>query len=100
VADNLDITVAAELFVVRPDLGRVGFVGGGADDVVEQGDPGRFTFHTKAELLHACYELAVLGEDDPRAPPAQPWYSAPDPRTITAINAKYGVSPADGPLLI
>jgi AcrR family transcriptional regulator len=35
-----------------------------------------FTFHTKAELLQACYELAVLGEDDPRPPPAQPWYAA------------------------
>ena len=37
---------------------------------------GYFTFHTKAELLQACYELAVLGEDDPRPPPAQPWYTA------------------------
>lgn len=35
-----------------------------------------FTFHTKAELLQACYELAVLGEDDPRPPAAQPWHSA------------------------
>jgi AcrR family transcriptional regulator len=35
-----------------------------------------FTFHTKAELLQACYELAVLGEDDPRPPPAQPWHTA------------------------
>jgi AcrR family transcriptional regulator len=35
-----------------------------------------FTFHTKAELLQACYELAVLGEDGPRPPSAQPWYSA------------------------
>jgi len=35
-----------------------------------------FTFHTKAELLQACYELAVLGEDDPRPPPEQPWYAA------------------------
>ena len=35
-----------------------------------------FTFHTKAELLQACYELAVLGEDDPRPPPDQPWYAA------------------------
>ena len=34
-----------------------------------------FTFHTKAELLQACYELAVLGEDDPRPPPGQPWYA-------------------------
>jgi AcrR family transcriptional regulator len=35
-----------------------------------------FTFHTKAELLQACYELAVLGDDDPRAPADQPWYAA------------------------
>jgi AcrR family transcriptional regulator len=35
-----------------------------------------FAFHTKAELLQACYELAVLGEDDPRPPGGQPWYRA------------------------
>lgn len=35
-----------------------------------------FTFHTKAELLQACYELAVLGEDDPGPPAAQPWHAA------------------------
>ena len=35
-----------------------------------------FTFHTKAELLQACYERGVLGEDDPLPPPRQPWYSA------------------------
>jgi AcrR family transcriptional regulator len=34
-----------------------------------------FVFHTKAELLQACYELAVLGEDDPRPPPEQPWWT-------------------------
>ena len=34
-----------------------------------------FTFHTKAELLRACYERAVLGEDDPRPPQAQPWFA-------------------------
>lgn len=34
-----------------------------------------FTFHTKSELLQACYEHAVLGEDDPRPPPEQPWYA-------------------------
>jgi AcrR family transcriptional regulator len=34
-----------------------------------------FVFHTKAELLQACYELAVLGEDDPRPPLLQPWHS-------------------------
>jgi AcrR family transcriptional regulator len=35
-----------------------------------------FTFHTKAELLQACYELAVLGDDDPRPPADQPWHVA------------------------
>lgn len=35
-----------------------------------------FTFHTKAELLAGAYEFAVLGEDDPRPPPMQPWYAA------------------------
>ena len=35
-----------------------------------------FTFPTTAELLQACYELAVLGEDDPRPPAAQPWHTA------------------------
>jgi AcrR family transcriptional regulator len=35
-----------------------------------------FTFHTKPVLLQACYELAVLGEDDPAPPPQQPWYAA------------------------
>ena len=35
-----------------------------------------FTFHTKAELLQACYERAVLGEDDPLPPTLQPWHAA------------------------
>jgi AcrR family transcriptional regulator len=35
-----------------------------------------FTFHTKPELLQACYELAVLGEEEPKPPPEQPWYAA------------------------
>jgi AcrR family transcriptional regulator len=34
-----------------------------------------FTFHTKAELLHNVYELAVLGEDDPIPPTEQPWWA-------------------------
>ncbi len=33
-----------------------------------------FVFHTKPELLQACYELAVLGENDPRPPHLQPWW--------------------------
>ena len=35
-----------------------------------------FIFHTKAELLSHAYDLAVLGEDDPRRPEEQPWYAA------------------------
>lgn len=34
-----------------------------------------FTFHTKAELLQACYERGVLGEDDPLPPPRQRWWA-------------------------
>jgi AcrR family transcriptional regulator len=33
-----------------------------------------FTFHTKAELLQACYERGVLGENDPLPPQRQAWY--------------------------
>jgi AcrR family transcriptional regulator len=33
-----------------------------------------FTFHTKAELLQACYALAVLGDTDPTAPQDQDWF--------------------------
>lgn len=35
-----------------------------------------FTFHTKGELLQACYETAVLGEEKPSIPIEQPWYAA------------------------
>ncbi|GAB3267616.1 TetR family transcriptional regulator [Sinomonas notoginsengisoli] len=35
-----------------------------------------FVFHTKPELLQACYARAVLGEDDPRPPQEQPFYAA------------------------
>jgi AcrR family transcriptional regulator len=34
-----------------------------------------FTFHTKAELLQACFDRAVLGAEDPRPPQQQPWYA-------------------------
>ena len=35
-----------------------------------------FTFHTKAELLRACFERAVLGEEDPLPPQLQPFWRA------------------------
>jgi AcrR family transcriptional regulator len=34
-----------------------------------------FTFHTKGELLSACYDTAVLGEVEPVPPRQQPWYA-------------------------
>ena len=33
-----------------------------------------FTFHTKGELLSACYDTAVLGEEKPLPPQQQPWH--------------------------
>lgn len=35
-----------------------------------------FVFHTKPELISAVIDTAVLGEDDPRPPQAQPWWTA------------------------
>ncbi|ABM10623.1 MULTISPECIES: TetR/AcrR family transcriptional regulator [Paenarthrobacter] len=35
-----------------------------------------FVFHTKPELISAVIDSAVLGEDDPRPPQAQPWWTA------------------------
>jgi AcrR family transcriptional regulator len=34
-----------------------------------------FTFHTKGELLSACYDTAVLGEEEPLPPHRQQWYA-------------------------
>ena len=36
---------------------------------------GYFTFHTKGELLSACYDAAVLGEEEPLPPSQQPWHA-------------------------
>jgi AcrR family transcriptional regulator len=66
------IHAAHELFCER------GYTGTRMADVAEAAGVAvqtvYFTFHTKAELLKACYDLGVLGEDDPRPPPLQPWY--------------------------
>jgi AcrR family transcriptional regulator len=35
-----------------------------------------FTFHTKPELLAACYDLAVLGSPDASRPSEQAWHQA------------------------
>ena len=48
-----------------------------------------FTFHTKAELLQACYERGVLGEDDPLPPPLQPWYAAMLAATTAAESVRH-----------
>ena len=34
-----------------------------------------FVFHTKPELISAAIDSAVLGEEDPRPPQAQPWWA-------------------------
>lgn len=34
-----------------------------------------FVFHTKPELISAVIDAAVLGQDDPRLPQAQPWWA-------------------------
>jgi AcrR family transcriptional regulator len=74
-ATRLRMTRAAhELFVAR------GYAGARMADIADAAGVAvqtlYFTFHTKAELLQACYELAVLGEDEPLPPPNQPWYAA------------------------
>ena len=66
------VRAAHERFVER------GFTGATMADIAEAANVAvqtlYFTFHTKAELLQACYELAVLGEDDPTPPLQQPWF--------------------------
>jgi len=47
-----------------------------------------FIFHTKPELLAACYDHAVLGEEDPKPPPQQPWYAA----VLAATSAEQSMS--------
>jgi len=74
-ATRLRMTRAAQrVFIAR------GYAGARMADIAAEADVAvqtvYFTFHTKAELLQACYELAVLGEDDPRPPVSQPWYAA------------------------
>lgn len=74
-ATRLRMTRAAhEVFVER------GYAGARMNDIAEVAGVAvqtlYFTFHTKAELLQACYDRAVLGDEDPLPPPAQPWYAA------------------------
>ena len=72
-ATRLRIVEAAhELFVER------GYTGARMQDIAERAGVAvqtvYFTFHTKAELLLACYDHAVLGPDE-LPPPLQPWYA-------------------------
>lgn len=68
------VRAAHELFVTH------GYTGATMADIADAAGVAvqtvYFVFHTKAELLQACYELAVLGEDDPKPPPLQGWYVA------------------------
>jgi AcrR family transcriptional regulator len=68
------LRAAQQVFIER------GYAGARMADIAEHAGVAvqtlYFTFHTKPELLQACYELAVLGEDEPRPPTQQPWYAA------------------------
>lgn len=73
-ATRLRMTRAAhEVFVER------GYAGARMNDIAERAGVAvqtvYFTFHTKGELLEACYARAVMGEDDPLPPQQQPWYA-------------------------
>jgi AcrR family transcriptional regulator len=67
------IDAAHELFITR------GYSGATMNDIAARAGVAvqtlYFTFHRKPELLQACYELAVLGRDDPKPPPMQPWWA-------------------------
>lgn len=68
------VGAAAKLFVER------GYAGTRMVDIAK--DSGYavqtvyFVFHSKPELLQACYERAVLGEEDPAPPERQPFFAA------------------------
>jgi AcrR family transcriptional regulator len=68
------LDAAHELFVQR------GFTGTRMADVAEAAGVAvqtvYFTFHTKGELLAACDERAVMGDDDPLPPEQQPFWRA------------------------
>lgn len=68
------LRAAHELFCER------GYTGTRMADIAERAGVAvqtvYFVFHTKAELLRACYTHAVLGEPDPMPPEDQPWHAA------------------------
>jgi AcrR family transcriptional regulator len=66
------IRAAHELFTERGYSGATMADIAGAAQVAVQ--TLYFTFHTKAELLNACYELAVLGSESPTPPAEQAWH--------------------------
>ena len=75
------IRAARELLVER------GYAGTTMADIAARADVAvqtlYFTFHTKPELLSACYEAAVLGDDSPAPPAEQEWH-------IRMLNASTG----------
>jgi AcrR family transcriptional regulator len=80
------VRAAHELFVER------GYGGTRIVDVAERAGVAvqtvYFRFHTKRELLQACYDAAVMGEQDPAVPMAQPeiaamFSAAPGPQALT-----------------
>src|SRR5579863_8453646 len=66
------IRAAQELLVER------GYAGTTMADIAARADVAvqtlYFSFHTKPELLNACFEAAVFGDDSPAPPPEQGWH--------------------------
>jgi AcrR family transcriptional regulator len=71
---RLRITRAAyELFIQRGyPATTMGDIAGAAGVAVQTV---HFVFGTKAQLLHAAYDFAVIGEGDQIPPEQQPWYT-------------------------
>lgn len=68
------VAAAAKLFAER------GYAGTRMADIAREAGYAvqtvYFVFHTKPELLQACYTRAVLGDENPRPPQEQPFYAA------------------------
>ena len=77
--DRAQATRLRVIRAARQRFVRHGYTGARMSDIADDAGVAvqtvYFVFHTKAELLHACYESAVLGETDPVPPQQRPWHA-------------------------
>ena len=77
--DRAQATRLRIIQAARQRFVRHGYTGARMSDIADDAGVAvqtvYFVFHTKAELLHACYESAVLGETDPVPPQQRPWHA-------------------------